>query len=416
MKEWILICNNNHFDIKNAFKNNDTITWPQEAGIAKGDIIYFYVTSPYRALLYKCQVESIDLYQMDENTKNYVIHTSFYQKRQLYIRLRYIKTYPKDFLTDEKLKRYEVYNFQSTMELPQELSKYLNKNNNQMSIDAKTHLISIKIIIGVIIMAVVIMFVYIIVSQGGEEHVSDQQNVQKMDSIDLSQQEQVTEESSPIKKEKLVLATNAYFPPYEYYEGEEIVGLDIEIAEAIAERLGCELVIHNLPFEEIAQSVGAGEADIGLSGMTETVERLEYVDFTDTYLTNVQSIMVKNNSKINSRDELYNKTIGVISNTTGDIYGTAEYGEEHIIKYDNGIDAALALIEENIDAVILDKQSVERYKNVDVNLKILDEQYIEESYSVCVAKDNEKLLELINNILFELKKDGTIQGIINKYI
>ena len=134
-----------------------------------------------------------------------------------------------------------------------------------------------------------------------------------------------------IKDGVLTMATNAYFPPYEYYEGNEIVGIDAEIAQAVAEKMGLTLEIADMEFDSIIMAVQSGKADLGLAGMTVTEDRLESVNFSDSYATGIQVIIVPEDSDITSIDDLYNdKMIGVQLSTTGDIYATDDFGADHV--------------------------------------------------------------------------------------
>ena len=214
----------------------------------------------------------------------------------------------------------------------------------------------------------------------------------------------------------LTMATNAYFPPYEYYEGSEIVGIDAEIAQAIADKLGLELKIEDMEFDSIITAVQTGKADMGLAGMTVTEERLQTVNFSDTYATGIQSVIVKEDSDIQSLDDLTGKKIGVQLSTTGDIYATDDYGAENIDRFPKGADAILALTRGKIDAVIIDNQPALNFVDSNEGLRILDTEYVEEEYAACISKDNEALLEAVNGALEELKADGTIQSILDKYI
>lgn len=214
----------------------------------------------------------------------------------------------------------------------------------------------------------------------------------------------------------LTMATNAYFPPYEYYEGSEIVGIDAEIAQAIADKLGLELKIEDMEFDSIITAVQTGKADMGLAGMTVTEERLQTINFSDTYATGIQSVIVKEDSDIQTLDDLTGKKIGVQLSTTGDIYATDDYGAENVEQYNKGADAILALTQGKIDAVIIDNQPALNFVDSNEGLRILDTEYVEEEYAACISKDNEALLEAVNGALEELKADGTIQSILDKYI
>lgn len=214
----------------------------------------------------------------------------------------------------------------------------------------------------------------------------------------------------------LTMATNAYFPPYEYYEGEEIVGIDAEIAEAVAEKLGLELKIEDMEFDSIITAVQTGKADMGLAGMTVTDERKESVNFSDTYATGIQVVIVTEDSDIATVDDLAGKKIGVQLATTGDIYASDDFGEDNVEKYSKGNDAIMSLTTGKIDAVIIDNEPAKNFVANNPGLKILDTEYAVEDYAACLNKDNTELLEAVNKALVELKADGTLQGILDKYI
>lgn len=215
---------------------------------------------------------------------------------------------------------------------------------------------------------------------------------------------------------KLTMATNAYFPPYEYYDGDAIVGIDADIAQAIADKLGLELVIEDMEFDSIITAVSTGKADFGLAGMTVTEERLKNINFSDSYATGVQSVIVKEDSDIASLDDLAGKMIGVQLATTGDIYASDEFGSDFVEQYNKGNDAVMALVSGKIDAVIIDNEPAKSYVAANEGLKILDTEYAVEDYAACIAKENTALLEAVNGALGELKADGTLQSIIDKYI
>lgn len=223
-------------------------------------------------------------------------------------------------------------------------------------------------------------------------------------------------EFKTVKDGVLTMATNATFPPYEYYEGNEIVGIDAEIAEAVAAKLGLELKIEDMEFNSITIAVTQGRADIGLAGMTVTEERKEAVDFSDSYATGIQVVIVSEDSDIQSVDDLEGRKIGVQLATTGDIYAKEDFGEENVEAYNKGADAVMALKQGKVDAVIIDNQPALAFVKGAEGLKILDTEYAVEDYAAAIAKDNGALLEAINGALGELKNDGTIQTIIDKYI
>lgn len=222
---------------------------------------------------------------------------------------------------------------------------------------------------------------------------------------------------------KLTMATNAAFPPYEYVEGGQIAGIDAEIAAAVAGKLGLELQIDDMEFDSITEAVKSGKADIGLAGMTITPDRQEEVDFTISYATGVQVIIVAEDSPITNVDDLSaegaNYVIGVQRNTTGDIYTTQDIedaGLGTIDRYSKGADAVQALKTGKVDCVVIDNEPAKAFVNEVEGLKILDTEYITEDYAAAMNKENTALYEAVNNALQELIDDGTIQGILDKYI
>lgn len=214
----------------------------------------------------------------------------------------------------------------------------------------------------------------------------------------------------------LTMATNAYFPPYEYYEGEEVVGIDADIAAAVAKKLGLELKVEDMEFDSIITAVQTGKADIGFAGMTVTKDRLKNIDFSDTYAQGVQVVIVKEDSSIAKLDDLKDKQIGVQLSTTGDIYATDDYGKDHVVEFNKGNDAVMALVQGKVDAVIIDNEPAKSYVKANDGLKILDTKYVTEDYAACISKQNAGLTKAVNEALAELKKDGTIQSILDKYI
>ena len=221
----------------------------------------------------------------------------------------------------------------------------------------------------------------------------------------------------------LTMATNAEFPPYEFMEGNEIVGIDAEIAKAIAEKLGYELVIENVDFDSLIPGVQTGKYDFVAAGMTVTDERKEQVDFTDSYATGIQSIIVKEDSAITSVDDLFadgaNTKIGVQLATTGDLYCTWDIEDEglgSVERFNKGADAVMALQSGKVDCVVIDNEPAKVFVANNAGLKILDTEYAVEDYAIAVGKDKPELLKEINTALGELIADGTVAKIIEKYI
>ena len=212
------------------------------------------------------------------------------------------------------------------------------------------------------------------------------------------------------------MGTNAAFPPYEFKEGEEFKGIDVEIATAIAKELGCELEIVDMEFDSIITSVQKGEVDFGMAGMTVTDERKLEVDFSSSYATGVQVVIVAEDSAIASLDDLEGKKIGTQLGTTGDIYSKDDYGAENVTSYSKGADAVIALKGGDVDAVIIDNEPAKAFVAENEGLKILDTEYAIEDYAIAVSKENTELLDDINAALEKLTSDGTIDAIIAKYI
>ncbi|MBE5960153.1 MAG: basic amino acid ABC transporter substrate-binding protein [Lachnospiraceae bacterium] len=213
----------------------------------------------------------------------------------------------------------------------------------------------------------------------------------------------------------LVMATNAEFPPYEYYEGQDIVGIDVEIAEAIADKLGMTLKIEDMAFDSIITSVQTGKADIGLAGLTVEPDRLENVDFTDSYTTAAQVIIVKEDSEVTTPDEMTGKTVGVQLGTTGDMYAE-DIKDVTVERYNKGFEAVQSLIQGKIDGVIIDREPAKVFVSENEGLKIVDQEFTLEDYAIAVAKDNTELKDKVNEVLAELKESGKLQEIIDKYI
>ena len=214
----------------------------------------------------------------------------------------------------------------------------------------------------------------------------------------------------------LTMGTNAAFPPYEYYEGDTVVGIDAEIAQAIAEKLGLSLEIVDMDFNSIITAVQSGKVDVGIAGMTVEPDRLENVDFTDSYATGVQVVIVTEDSDIASVDDLEGKRIGAQEGTTGWSYCSEDYGDDMVIPYTNGATAVQALLDGKVDCVVIDQQPALSFVEANEGLKILETEYAVEDYAIAVSKDNTALRDAINTALNELIEDGTVQGILDKYI
>ena len=223
----------------------------------------------------------------------------------------------------------------------------------------------------------------------------------------------------------LSMATEATFPPYEYYDGDAIVGIDVEIAQAIADKLGLELQVTDIAFDSIIPGVQSGKYDLGLAGMTVTDERLEQVNFSDSYATGVQVVIVKEGGKVTSVDDLFahgaSNVIGTQTGTTGFLYATwdiQDAGLGEVKSFAKTTDAVEALKNGQVDCVILDNEPAKALvaANEGAGLSILDTEYAVEDYAAAISKDNTALLEAVNGALKELIADGTVQSILDKYI
>jgi len=245
-----------------------------------------------------------------------------------------------------------------------------------------------------------------------------------------------TDKGTETGKEKLVMATNAAFPPYEFVDdNNEYAGIDVEIAELIAEELGMELEVADIDFGAITGGVQTGKYDFGMAGLTVTDERKESVDFTISYANGIQSVIVAEDSKYTSFEDFYTGfddegnpngvkdgiEIGVQQDTTGDIYSSSDpekwgFGEENVIRYKTGADAVQALKTGKVAAVIIDNEPAKSFVDSNDGLKILEGEYTNEDYAICVSKDNKELLDKINKALQKLIDNGEVQKIIDKYI
>ena len=222
---------------------------------------------------------------------------------------------------------------------------------------------------------------------------------------------------------KLHMSTNAEFPPYEMLDDAgNPIGIDVEVAQAIANKLGLELVVDDMGFDAALLAVQNGQSDIAMAGITVSEDRLAKMDFTDSYATGVQVVIVKEGSDV-TMDNLGDHMIGTQMGTTGYIYASdtpdnGGYGEDHVIGYETGAVAVQALVSGQVDAVIIDNLPAQSYveANAAAGLTILEGTWVEEDYAIALQKGNTELMAAVNGALNELKADGTFQGIVDKYI
>ncbi|HIZ47875.1 transporter substrate-binding domain-containing protein [uncultured Subdoligranulum sp.] len=229
-------------------------------------------------------------------------------------------------------------------------------------------------------------------------------------------------ELTTVNAGKLTMSTNAAFPPYEMTADDgSFEGIDIEIAGAIADKLGLELQVDDMDFDAALLAAQTGKSDMIMAGVTVTEDRLTVMDFSDTYASGIQVVIVPEDSDITSIDDMTGKMIGVQRGTTGDLYcsDTVEnggFGAENVTPYDNGLTAVQALMNGQVDCVVIDNAPAQEFVAANPGLKILDTEYANEDYAIGVAKGNTALLDAINGALAELKADGTLQSIVDKYI
>lgn len=226
----------------------------------------------------------------------------------------------------------------------------------------------------------------------------------------------------------LTMGTHATFPPYEYYDGENIVGIDAEISAAIAEKLGLELKIVDMEFNSVIGAVQSGKIDMCLAGLTVNPDRAKNVDFSQSYATGIQAVIVREGSDITSVDDLYAKLeagedflVGTQDATTGYIYAAKPpkdggFGEEHVIAFAAGPAAVQALQQGKVDCVIIDNAPAKTFVEANPGLKLLDTEYVSEDYAIALPKNNSALEEAVDQALAELIEDGTVQQILDKYI
>ena len=229
-------------------------------------------------------------------------------------------------------------------------------------------------------------------------------------------------EVTTVEPGKLIMSTNAAFPPYEMTADDgSFEGIDVEIAGAIAEKLGLELQIDDMDFDAALLAAQTGKSDMVMAGVTVTEDRQTVMDFSDSYAAGIQVVIVPEDSDIASIDDMTGKMIGVQRGTTGDQYCSASvedggFGEENVTRYDNGLTAVQALNNGQVDCVVIDNAPAQEFVAANPGLKILDTEYANEEYAIGVAKGNTQLLDAINTAIAELKADGTIQSILDKYI
>ena len=223
-------------------------------------------------------------------------------------------------------------------------------------------------------------------------------------------------ELKTVEAGKLIMSTNAAFPPYEMVADDGTVQAIVDkVAGAIAGKLGLELVVDDMDFDAALLAVQQNKSDIVMAGVTVTEDRQLIMNFSDSYATGVQVVIVKEGSDV-TLDNLGEKMIGTQRGTTGYIYTSGDYGDDHVTAYDNGASAVQALLNGQVDCVVIDSAPAEAFVAANAGLTILDTEYVTENYAIGVNKDNTALLDAINQALADLTADGTVQAIVDKYI
>lgn len=220
-----------------------------------------------------------------------------------------------------------------------------------------------------------------------------------------------------IESGKLIMSTEAFFPPYEFIDDNgDLAGIDVELAAAIAEKLGLELQIDDMDFDAALLAVQQGKSDVVMAGVTITDERKLVMEFSDSYATGIQVVIVPEGSDIKTIDDLEGKQIGTQRATTGNIFCIEDFGDDHVIAYDNGITAVQALNNGQVDCVVIDSAPAAEFVAANPGLIILDTEYVVEDYAIGITKGNTALKAAIDDALAQLTADGTVQKIIDKYI
>ena len=245
---------------------------------------------------------------------------------------------------------------------------------------------------------------------------TDAAQTEAPEATDAVEETPAAEGGLTIVEGKLTMSTNAQFPPYEMTTDDGgFEGIDVEIATAIAEKLGLELDILDMDFDSALLAVQQGKSDIVMAGVTVNEDRLLVMDFSTSYANGVQVVIVKEGSGI-TIDNMGEGLIGTQRGTTGNIYCTDDYGEDHVMAYDDGFTAVQALMNGQVDCVVIDNAPAQEFVKNNAGLEILDTEYANEDYAIGVNKGNTELLDAINGALETLIADGTVQSIVDKYI
>lgn len=235
--------------------------------------------------------------------------------------------------------------------------------------------------------------------------------------VESAQEQSVSEAAEPASSQQaqLVMATEPGFRPYEYYEGTEVVGVDVDIAQEIAKEMNRELVVESMEFNAIIPAVNSGKADFGAAGMSITPDRQEQVDFTIEYATSKQVILTKNESTIVEEKDLDNKNIGVQLGTVADIALTDDYPDVTVVQYNKYMEAVNDLLSGRIDAIVLDALPAQELLQMDESLVVREKELFTDVYAFCVKKGNTELLNAINTVMQRLLDEGKIAEFTTKH-
>ena len=218
------------------------------------------------------------------------------------------------------------------------------------------------------------------------------------------------------EKRTLIMATEAGFAPYEYYEGEKIIGIDPDIAAEIAKEMGLTLEIVNMNFDAIPDAVRTGRADFGAAGMSVTEERAKVVDFSIEYATSEQVVIVLEGSSIKTPADLAGKTVAVQQGTVADLYLTDFVPDAKTLASKKYFEAVSNLKGGRADAILLDKLPAQEILKTAEGLVILDEALFTDKYAFCVRKGNTELLAIINKVLQRMIDNGEIDKLTLKHL
>ena len=274
-----------------------------------------------------------------------------------------------------------------------------------------------KKLLSILMAAAMLLSVCALTACGGTTEEPAEEETEAVEVEETAETEETAEAATftTVEEGKLHMATNAAFPPYEMTADDgSFEGIDVEVATAIAEVLGLELVVDDMDFDAALIAAQNGKSDMVMAGVTVNEERQAVMDFSDSYATGVQVIIIKEGSDI-TLDNLGDQQIGTQRGTTGYIYCSGDYGEDHVVSYDNGITAVQALQNGQVDCVVIDSAPAQALVAANQGLTILDTEYVTENYAIGFPKGSD-LLDYVNEALAQLIADGTVQSIVDKYI